>query len=309
MSALSQHVDDYLRLRRALGHKLADAGRLLPRFVASLDDAGIRTVTVQAALTWAQEPAADPQSSVWAHRMSVVRGFARYLAGIDSATEVPPVGLLTHPKRRRCAHLYSEAETVALMDAAHRRIPSPLRAATFETLIGLLAATGMRVGEAIALDRGDVNWAEGLLTVRQTKFMKSRELALHPSTLNALAAYAKQRDALQPVSTGPSFFVSLTGTRLLYENVGRTFRKLVAATGVGAGSVARPCLHGFRHSFVVHSVVDWNRDGEDVRVRMQWLSTYLGHREPRNTYLYLSATPELLTLAAGRLEAYQDIRP
>ncbi len=306
MSDLSGQAGDYLRLRRALGHKLDDAHRLLPRFVACLDSIGAETVTVEAALAWARRPDADPASPVWMRRMNVARGFARHMAGIDPGTEVPPPGLVTFRQRRRQPFIYSDAGIAALMAHARRSIPTPLRAATVETLIGLLAATGMRVGEAIRLQRPDLLWAEAVIVVRDSKFGKSRLVPLHASTVAALAAYAGQRDRLQPRPESPAFFVSTVGTALLYCDVCHTFRKIVDATGVG--SPRRPRIHDIRHTFAVRTLVEWYRDGHDVQARLPRLSTVLGHQNPVSTYWYLSAAPELLSLAAARLEA-QGPRP
>ncbi len=309
MTALSQTADDYLRLRRALGHKLADAGRLLPRLVAYLESIGLETITIEAAMAWAQQPDADPTSTVWVSRMAVARGFARHLAGRDPRTEVPPVGMLASRRHRRVPYIYASAEIVSLMAQAHLTIRSPLRASTIGTLFGLLAATGMRVGEAIRLDNADLDWEEGLAIVRSSKFGKSREVPLQPSTVGALTTYARQRDQLQPSRKATSFFVSLVGTRLLYADILITFRQLVDAAGIGAQSSVCPHIHDLRHSFAVHTLVDWYRNGEDVQARLPSLATYLGHVEPRSTYWYLSAAPELLGLAAGRLEAFEEVRP
>ena len=302
MSALAGHLDDYLALRRSLGHKLDDAARLLPRFVAYLDARGAKTVSVAAALAWAQEPQAGPGSCVRAHRMTAARGFARYLAGTDPATEVPPLGLVTYRPQRHAPYLYTEADTALLMAEAGRHARSPLAAASMATLIGLLAATGMRVGEAIRLDNSDLDWANGCVVVRETKFAKSRLLPLQPSTLEALAAYQELRDSalLTPLTT--SFLVAAKGKRLIYEHVLETFHQLLRDSGVGAGSPNRPRLHDFRHAFAVQALTNWARAGVDVHPRLAWLATYLGHAEPRYTYLYLSATPELLSTAAARLE-------
>jgi integrase/recombinase XerD len=171
MSTLGQAADDYLRLRRALGHKLDDAGRLLPRFVAYLETIGAPTVTIQAALAWAQQPDAQPGSTVWARRMTIARGFARHLAGIDPRTEVPPAGLVTCRKHRRMPYIYSPADIAAVRAQARRAVPSPLRAATLDTMLGLLAVTGMRIGEVIALDRSDIDWSQGVLGVRESKLL------------------------------------------------------------------------------------------------------------------------------------------
>ena len=302
MSALEQLLADYLQLRRSFGHDLADAARLLPRFLAYLDSIGADTVTVENALAWAQHDA-EPGTTVGPRRMTAVRGFARYLAGLDPRTEVPPVGLLPYRRRRRSPFIYTPDDIAALLDQTHRSLPQPaLRAATYRTLIGLLSVTGLRIGEAIRLDRADVDWSEGVLLIRESKFGKSRQVPVQASTLGALAVYAAQRDELQP-SPQPSFFVSSRRTRLCYQVVCQTFRALVDDAKVGAGSTATPTLHGLRHSFAVRTLVEWYRSGENVDARLPWLSTYLGHRDPRWTYWYLSATPELLAAAADRLQA------
>jgi len=247
MSTFGQHAGEYLRLRRALGHELADAARLLPRFVAYLDQAGASAITIEAALAWAQRPDAGPPSSVWARRMTVARGFARYMSGIDPATEVPPLGLVTFRKHWRPPFIYSEADVMALIAAVPRLIPTPFRAATFQTIIGLLAATGMRVGEVIALGCGDIDWAEGVLVVRDSKFGKSREVLLHPTTVEALASYASFRDRHVPRPASPAFFLSAKGTPVIYADFGDAFRKLVVLSGVGADSPVSPRVHDLRH--------------------------------------------------------------
>lgn len=300
MSPLESRAREYLALRRSLGHKLEEHGRRLPSLVAFLEQNGNTTVTVEAALAWAQQPDRPPGSSVPPSRMRIARGFARFMSGIDPATEVPPPGLLPARRSRRVPYLYTPADIQALMLAADE-IPTPLRSATYRTLIGLLAATGMRVGEAIRLSRADIDWDDGLLVICETKFGKSRELPLHPSTLNALADYARVRDHEQPRPIAASFFVSTVGTQLIYANVGFTFRKLLHATDVGRGSPVLPRIHDIRHSYTVRTVIGWHQAGENVAVLLPRLSTYLGHSDPRHTYTYLSASPELLAFAAARL--------
>jgi len=304
MSTLRQLADDYLNLRRALGHKMNHAAWLLPRFVAYLESIGAEAVTIEAALAWAQSSTHDPAPAARAQRLAVAGGFARYLSGIDPRTEVPPYSLLPYPQRRRPPFIFSLPDITALMAEA-RQLQPPLRAATYETLIGLLAATGMRVGEALRLDRADVDLAEGILVVRMSKFRKSREVLLHASTVQALARYASLRDQLQPGHRTVSFFVSIRGTRLLYSSVCHTFHRLVNAAKIGTGSPATPRIHDLRHSFAVRTLIGWYRDGKDVQAFLPRLSTYLGHRDPHSTYWYLSATPELLALATGRLEAWE----
>jgi integrase/recombinase XerD len=308
MSALCQHLNEYLRLRRLLGHQLADAARLLPRFVSYLEARDMEFVTVQAAVAWSLEPEAPPRTTVWGRRFMVARGFARYLSGIDPRTEVPPAGLIPIRRQWRPPFIYAESDIVALMDEAGRSIPQPLRATTYRTLIGLLASTGLRVGESLRLDRGDIDWADGVLLVRRSKFGKSRMVPLLPSTVEALDQYARHRDQLCPQPASESFFVSLRGTRVIYECVQTTHRMLCQKAGVGAGSRWTPRVHDFRHSFAVRTLLGWYRDGHDIQVRLPWLATYLGHREPRYTYHYLSAAPELLAQAARLLERDQAVR-
>ena len=194
------------------------------------------------------------------------------------------------------------SDPLALMAAAHI-LRSPLRVLTYQTLIGLLAVTGMRIGEAIRLDRSDLDFDTGVLTIRMSKFGKSRELPLHGSTLEALQTYLQQRDQLYPRPTAPSLFISTAGTRLLYCGVHGTFLRLVRQAGLQPRSAAcRPRPHDLRHSFAVRTVLDAYRTDANVATRLPLLSTYLGHLHPANTYWYLSAAPELLALAGERLE-------
>jgi integrase/recombinase XerD len=196
VSVLEQHLDEYLRLRRTLGHKLAHAHRYLPRFVSYLDEHGTEFVTIQAALAWSLERAVPVGSVVPADRMMVVRGFARYLSGIDPRTEVPPAGAIRHPQRWRRPFIYSENDVLAIIDQADRRIGQPLRSATYQTLIGLLATTGLRVGEALRLDRSDLDRSEGVLRIRESKFGKSRLVPLQASAVDALERYDHTRQRL-----------------------------------------------------------------------------------------------------------------
>lgn len=308
MSALRRSAEQYLAMRRALGYKLHGEGRLLGHFVSYLEQQGASRITTELALAWAKQPAhADP--SWWAKRLSVVRVFARHLATLDPDTDVPPTDLLPLRYRRARPYLYSRADIGKLIGAAGTLVPE-LRAATYATLVGLLAVTGLRVGEAMALDRDDVDLAGGLLAVRCSKFKKSREVALHHSSVAALRDYAARRDELCPDTKGPSFFVSMAGTRLNHHNTSTTFARLVATASLEPRSPScRPRLHDLRHSFAVSTLLDWHRSGADVQARLPLLSTYLGHVNPATTYWYLEAAPELLAVAAERLEHALGQRP
>jgi integrase len=304
MSALADAARDYLRLRNSLGHDLAEYHRELPRFVAFLEAEGLPTVTVAAALAWAQGPGVDPATTIASRRMTIARGFARYLAGIDARTEVPPAGLIAGRHRWRPPFIYGPGDIEALMAQARQLTPMP--AATHETLIGLLAATGLRVGEAIRLDRADIDWDGAVLMIRESKFGKTRMVPVLDSTLDMLGRYARIRGRLCPQAATASFFVSTAGTRLIYARVGQVFRRLRDRAGIGAGADRRPRIHDLRHTFAVRTLLGWYQAGQDVEARLPVLSTYLGHRDPRSTYWYLSAAPELLALAASQLERSQQ---
>jgi integrase/recombinase XerD len=300
VSGLRLPAEEYLRMRRALGYKLAVQGHHLLNFVSYLETADAPTVTIEHAVAWATSAGTD--ATYWGDRLSVARQFARHLQLTDAACEVPPARLLPVRRRRAIPYLYEPEEITALMDAAGslKRPPHP---ATCRTLIGLLAVTGVRVGEALALDRDDVDTRRGLLRIIDGKFGKSREVALQPATIDALAAYAQIRDRHVPHSRSEAFFLSTAGTRLLRSCVDRTFARLVKTVGLQPRSPGcRPRLHDLRHSFAVRTLLDWHAAGLDVQARLPMLSTYLGHVSPATSYYYLSAAPELLALVAKRLE-------
>jgi integrase/recombinase XerD len=301
MNRLRQDAADYLMIRRALGFKLRGHDQLLKDFLANLEQTGKETITTEGALAWATAPAG--LSTVrWSQRLCAVRGFARHLHGLDPSVEVPPVDLLTCRRERPTPYLYTQHDIIRLVEAASGLRPT-LRAATHETFFGLLASTGLRVGEAIHLDRGDVDLDAGVLDINDAKFRKHRRLPLHQSTVAVLRGYTEVRDELCPRPKAPSFFVSLRGTRLLDVSVHAVFRQLVQplclAAQPGAGG---PRIHDLRHTFAVATLRDWYRCGADMPGKLPVLSAYLGHAEPASTYWYLQACPELLGLAAQRLE-------
>jgi integrase len=246
MNRLDGHLGDYLELRRSMGYRLRRAEKLLRQFVAYCADLDIETVTIEVALQWATLP--ETASSSWVcHRLGVVRAFSRYLAVIDRAHQVVPPNAFPHHPARAVPFLYTETEVLAMMTAA-RSLPSPVRQATFETIIGLLWATGMRIGEAINLDHGDVDLIRGVVTVRDSKFGKTRELPVHETTTAALAAYAERRARWFPHATSPAFFVSAAGTRVLYCNFHLGYKQLIERAGLEPRSRScRPRPHDLRH--------------------------------------------------------------
>lgn len=303
MSTLLKAVRDYLTLRRTLGFKLREPGIYLHQFVSFLERQGASFITTELALRWAMLPA-NAQPAHWAARLRAVRLFARHHSASDPRTEVPPQGLLPDRYRRAQPYIYGAAEITRLMAAA-KELPSTtgLRPWTYSTLFGLLTVTGLRISEALGLNRDDVDFRQCVLIIRRTKFGKTRLVPLHPSTRNALQDYACRRDRSYPTRMTPGFFVSERGTRLEHSCVSKTFYKLSRQIGLrGASDRHGPRLHDFRHAFAVRTVMRWYREGVDVEPQMPVLSTYLGHGHVSDTYWYLSSVPELLRLAAARLE-------
>ncbi len=305
MNALGCAVRDYLRIRRSLGFKLVDTGVALQDFVSFLDRHGASRITTELALRWAVQPSRASRAH-WARRLSIVRLFAHFRSASDPRTEIPPVGLLPDGYCRKPPYIYRDREIRALMSAA-RRLPSSLglRPHAYATLLGLLTVTGMRLGEALALDRDEVDLTEGVIRVRHAKFGKSRLLPVHRSTSSALAEYARRRDRLLRHPTTPAFFVSDAGTRITQWAARETFVRLSREVGL-RGPDGRfghgPRLHDLRHRFAAATLLHWYRAGLDVERHMLRLTTYLGHTHVTDTYWYISAVPELMQLAAQRLE-------
>ena len=305
MTDLRTLLDEYLATRRALGVRLADAERRLGPFIAFAGQRGASFITTELALRWATEPT-HAQPAAWARRLSRVRGFARYANAVDPRHEVPPQGLIAHRFRRPRPHIYSDREIADLIAAA-RELPGTtgLRPLTYATLLALLAVTGMRTSEILNLDRDDVDLASGVLTVRDSKFGKSRHIPLHESTTLALGRFATRRDRLCPVPRDPAFFVNESGTRITDWTLRWTFVRLSRRTGLrepAKSSGHGPRLLDMRHSFAVGTLVRWHRDGIDVERHIPRLATWLGHAHVSDTYWYLTATPELMQAAARRLD-------
>ncbi|MER6523602.1 tyrosine-type recombinase/integrase [Streptomyces sp. NPDC001553] len=309
MTTIRQHADEYLAMRRRLGFKLTSFGEKLMSFVSYLEHTGATVLTAEAALTWATSTPRSTDQVHWSRSLMAVRIFARHLKALEPATEVPPEDALPHHYRRITPHLFTPAELAALLEATSELRPS-FRAHTWHTLLGLLAVTGLRTSEACGLERADVDLTDGLLTVRDTKFGKSRQVPVHASTVTALRKYARDRDCQRPAPSTAAFLVSTRGTRLDSHNIPRTFAKLLETADITAGqSRRRPRMHDLRHTFATTTLLNWYRDGADVQAKLPLLTTYLGHADPKSTYWYLSGSPELLALAAARLEHSFGGRP
>jgi site-specific recombinase XerD len=310
MSALRNALGQYVALRRALGTQLQEPAMTLVHFLEFLEREGAEFITSALALRWAMEPKLV-QCATWARRLGMVRRFASWLSTIDARTEVPPPRLLAARRQRSKPHIVTEQEIARLMDeAAKLNSSSGLRAMTYKTLIGLLGATGLRPGEALALDIGDVDLQNSILAIRESKFGKSRFVPFEDSTRTALSCYAKQRDKLWPRTARTAFFVSERGKRVLGCVARRTFATMSCSIGLrvptGSQRIGRgPRLQDFRHSFATRRLIGWYRAGLDVAREMPKLATYLGHVDVGHTYWYIEAVPELLQLATERLVGHQ----
>lgn len=309
MNELRKALDEYLSIRRKLGFKLQRAGKLLHGFVLFTEKEGVSFITTEVALRWATQ-SLNCQTAWSAARLGIVRGFAKYQSVMDPRTEVPSQELLPYRYHRRPPYIYSNDEVIRLIKASQQlQSPLGLRAATYCTAFGLLAVTGMRISEPIGLNRKDVDLIHGILTVYQTKFGKSRLVPIHPSTQKALQQYESLRGRIFPKPETDSFFISEQGTRLTDGTVRSTFVKLSRQIGLrGPQDSYGPRLHDFRHSFATKTLVAWYRKGMNVDRHMPELSAYLGHARVSDTYWYLSAVPELMQLAAMRLEQTQKGR-
>jgi len=304
---MADRVDAYLSYRRALGYQLRSEGQMLHSFARYADGSGhCGPLTTELALRWARLP--EQAARVYqARRLEVVRTLAQYLAPREPGTEVPPRGLLGPAHARRPAFIYTEADIAALIDAARALGPTgSLRPRTFAALIGLLACTGLRIGEALVLQAGDTDLDVGVLTIRHTKFHKSRLVPLHASAVGALRDYATARARRHPGLTNTAFFVSDAGRPLPYGTVRQTFHRLLrqAMPGVAPPGRVRPRLYDLRHTFACRRLLAWYRDGMDFDQAIDRLSTYLGHAKVTDTYWYLEGIPELFALAGQRFEQF-----
>lgn len=306
MSTLRQAVEQYLALRRRLGFDLRDGARQLRAFATFANHERATHVTIDLALRWATQSTAKERATL-AARLHTVSGFARWRHATDPRTQVPPSDLLPAHYSRKPPYMYRDEEIGSLLRAArHLSSPAGLKSLTYVTVFGLLGVTGMRVKEVVGLDQEDVHLADGVLTIRRTKFRKSRLVPVHESTRQVLTTYAEERNRRVPHQMTPAFFVSETGRRLTHWAVRDTFVKASGQIGLrppvrGHRYGHGPRLHDLRHHFATRTLVDWYRTGVDVERALPRLATYLGHVHVTDTYWYLEAVPELLAFAAPRL--------
>lgn len=314
MNTLRQAVQEYLDMRRSLGFKLKEAGKGLLDFVAFMERHRASYITQALALAWAQQPA-NAQPAHWAQRLSFVRGFARHRSATDPRTQIPLPGLLPFQPKRARPYLYSDDEIRHLLDAALqmtcRYERGQLRPWTFHCLFGLLSVSGMRLGEARNLELEDVDLAAAVLTIRDTKFGKSRLVPLHASTCKVLADYIARRQRHWAGRLVSSYlFVSSRGNRLDGGEIHRAFYALSRQIGLrGASDSHGPRLHDMRHVFATNTLVHWYQSEQDPGRLLPILSAYLGHVHVADTQWYLSSAPELMREAMRRLEQRWEDRP
>ncbi len=310
MTTMREALRDYLAMRRALGFKLVSDGTGLLSFVAFLEQAQAEYISTAFALAWAQIPT-SVQPARWAARLGFVRGFARYCSAIDPRTEIPPVSLLPFEYQRRAPYFFSDNDIEALLLAA-LALPAKDGMAnhTYHCLLGLLSVTGLRISEAVNLTLDDVDLVDGILTIRSSKFGKSRMVPLHFSTVTVLADYRERRGRFLADRQVPHWFVNRRGVQVRCDTVDGMFRRLANGLGlVGEKGQRHPRLHDLRHRFAMKTLVRWYDDGQDIERRLPVLSAYLGHVEVRDTYWYLSAWPPLLAAAKDRLERRWEATP
>ena len=307
MSTLRQAVQDYIEMRRGLGFKLHEAGRGLIDFAAFLEHNDAPYITTELALAWAQQPS-HAQPSHWAKRLGYVRGFARHRAAADPRTQVPPGGLLPFRPKRARPYLYSKEEVQRLLSAALempcRYTHCMLRPWTYYCLFGLLSVSGLRLGEARNLRLSDVDLDAAVLTIRGTKFGKSRLVPMHASTCGVLQDYIeRRRQHCAAQAASPYLFTSQMGNRLDRGDIHRTFYALSRRIGLrGPTDSHGPRLHDMRHVFATNTLVRWYQAEQDPERLLPILSTYLGHVHVADTQWYLSGSPELMKEAMRRLE-------
>lgn len=298
--SLTKAVEYYLQQRRQLGFRLKEDGQMLHQLVAYASERNHRgALTTELALAWAQSPAGASRLW-WARRLDTARRFASFWKAFDPRTQLPPAGILGPSYCRRAVHLYTPQQIAALMLAASQL--GGLGGLSFATLIGLLACAGLRIGEALRLQQQDIDWPAGRMTVRHSKFGRSRCLPLHSSTLSALKLYQERRQAYH--SGQASFLIGGNGRAISYPQAAATFGLLRERLGWNQKPVPR--LHDLRHTFAVRCLIDWYRQGEDIDRKVLCLSTYLGHANLNGTYWYLSAVPELLSLVQTR---WTELKP
>lgn len=306
MSDLRKAMEEYLALRRSLGFELLKIAGTLSSFITFAEKETATHVTTDLVLRWVKLSTAKEPATL-ADRFNIVRRFAIWISVGDVRTEIPPKGLLPGHYHRKPPYIYSDEEIERLVREA-RNLPSlmGMRGLTYATLFGLLAATGMRISEALALNREDVDLKDGVLGIQQSKFRKSRLVPLHRSTCDVLEDYAKKRAQIFPRLKNGAFFVSERGTRVTQWAARDNFAKVSREIGIRAKTKGRrlghgPRLHDMRHRFAARTLVDWYRAGVDVERQIHRLSTYLGHVHVNDTYWYLEAVPELLELATQRI--------
>lgn len=302
--SLVEQVQEYLKFKRSCGYQVEVPGKELMLFARHAALTGHKgPLTTEIVVRWAKLPQ-DADPIYWAKRYNIVRCFAKYRFLFDPDTEIPPKDLLGPSKRRLSPHIYSDGETAALLQAASQLTPTDgLHPRTYVTLFSLLVSTGLRISEALNLSRQDADLETGVLTIKETKFRKSRLVPVHLSTLPALRRYSKFRDSYHPGARSKMFFLAEKGTPLNYRGVLYIFMKLRRELS-WRDADKKPRIHDFRHTFAVRRLLKWYEEGANLDQKILALSTYLGHTQVTDTYWYLSAVPELLAVVSEIFENF-----
>lgn len=297
---LRQALNDYLAMRRSLGYRLRAEDVRLVKFVDFIEEKRVAYITTALAVEWALQSL--PALYEPANRLTMVRGLAKYLQALDARNEIPARELIPKRLRRVRPYLYSKEEVAKLLEAARCRSRCEMPQGTYYCLFGLLVVSGMRVGEAINLTDQDVDFAGAILTIRGTKFGKSRMVPIHSTTVRVLREYKERRDEFLRGRPAVRFFISAAQTPLLHTKIYDVFAAARHAVGIRKTAGRNPRLHDFRHRFAVQTLINWYQRGEDVERQLPTLSTFLGHVCVASTYWYLTEHPELMALAVARLD-------
>lgn len=303
MTSISARLSEYLDHRRRFGADMTAVGLALKPFAAFADAEGAEWITTELFLRW-KDTFGSAGSNTWAGRLCLVRGFTLWLQGLDDRHEVPPKGLIPWRRSRPRPWIYSEAEIEQIVVAA-AALPSQsgLRGATCSTLFGLIAVTGLRVGEALGLDDRDVDAVNATLSVRHGKNRKSRVIPVTRCVVAKLQAYQQFRDHVVVRAGSGALFRAENGKRTTANNAQRNFARVGQIIGLrqpSSGNGHGPRIHDLRHAMASLTILDWFRQGRDVDAEMYKLSAYLGHANPSGTWWYIEAVPELLALASER---------
>ena len=303
MKTLKTQVERYIKLRRQLGYKLKTSEKILIKFASFSEEHGVSHIKNEIAVMFAKKNP-NASSATWNRVLGIIRQFAFFLSAIDKKTEIPPLNLIVGTYHRSKPYIYTKEQINNLLKGCLKLgTRAIILKHTYYTLFGLIAVTGMRISEAISLKQRNVDFSDGIIFIKNTKFKKSRIIPLDKTTLSELEKYIYYKSKYNQNSNSLNLFISSSGTELKYHNVKKAFIRASIYAGLRKTIKGKgPRIHDIRHTFAVHTLTEWYKNGIDIEVNLPLLSTYLGHVNPANTYWYLSQSPDLLNQALIRLE-------